>query len=140
MSNYEEAPNEADTEAMMEAITDAIYEMGDNTMDPGRPFDGQSHTDQGVRGKTLVEGLRYRDVADCFVLAWLTCDGRHELAESGTATYNDIFEAAPDEVDPLAVMQNMLCEMEKRQGIYPNVPDLSGMRKAWLDEHAGGDR
>ena len=75
----------------------------------------------------MVEGLRFRDVADCFVVGFLSsCEGFYGLAKSGTATYNDVYEAAtadPD-FDPIAVMQNMLCEMEKRMGIYPNVPKL----------------
>ena len=104
-------------------VADMIYQMVDNGFDPNRPFDGQPHTDQGERGKTLVVGLRFRDVCDCFVLGWLRAAGRGGLAESGTATYNDIYECDED-VDPLAVMKNMICEMEKRMGIYPNVPQL----------------
>ena len=58
---------------------------------------------------------------------FLQATGRSGLAESGTATYNDVYEAKegdPD-VDPIAAMQNMACEMEKRMGIYPNVPRLT---------------
>lgn len=106
------------------SIADAIYNLSDDTTNPGRPFTGQPHTDQGERGKTLVAGLRFRDVADCFLLGWLYAAERGSLAESGTATYNDIYECE-DNIDPLAVMQNMLVEMEKRMGIYPNVPRLS---------------
>lgn len=103
-------------------LGDLLYQMTDNGFDPKRPFDGQPQTDQGERGKTEVR-LRFRDVADCFVLGWLHAAGRSSLAESGTASYNDVYEHH-EEIDPLAVMQNMLCEMEKRMGIYPNVPRL----------------
>lgn len=105
---------------VMATIADAIYSLGDNGFDPNRPFDGQPHTDQGERGKTLVAGLRFRDVCDCFVIGWLQAAMRGSLAEGGTATYNDIYECDED-VDPLAVMQNMTCEMEKRMEIYPNM-------------------
>ena len=106
----------------LDTLANALYGLSDNTTNPNRPFDGQSHTDQGERGKTVVSGLRYRDVADCFVLGWLQAAGRSSLADSGTATYNDIYEC-DDDVDPIAAMQNMLCEMEKRMGIFPNIPD-----------------
>lgn len=105
-------------------LADAIYGLSDDTTDLDRPFTGQPHTDQGERGKTLVVGLRFRDVADCFVIGWLEAAGRGSLADSGTATYNDVYECGED-IDPLAVMQNMTCEMERRMGIYPNVPRLS---------------
>jgi len=105
---------------VVRTINDAIYQMADNRFDPNRPFDGQPHTDQGERGKTLVAGLRFRDVCDCFVIGWLQAAGRSALAESLTATYNDIYECDED-IDPLAVMQNMVCEMERRMGIFPNV-------------------
>ncbi len=62
-------------------------------------------------------------VAVAFVIGWLRAASRGGLAESGTATYNDIYECE-DDIDPLAVMQNMSCEMERRMGIYPNVPKL----------------
>ncbi len=126
MSEWNEAPNEADGEAFMEHLGHIIYGLSDFTTDPSRPYDGQPHTEQGERGKTLVQGLTFRDVCDCFVFGFLQATGRGSLAESGTATYNDVYEAAqsdPD-FDPLAVMQNMSCEMEKRMGIYPNVPEL----------------
>lgn len=113
-------------------LADILYQITDHGLDPKRPFDGQLHTDQGERGKTMVSGLRFRDVADCFVMGWLRASGRSSLAESGTATYNDVYEPGIDpttgepdhDIDPLAVMQNMLCELERRMGIYPNVPRL----------------
>lgn len=114
-------------------LGDLIYQMTDHGLDPQRPFTGQPHTDQGERGKTMVTGLTFRDVCDCFVVGWLMASGRSSLAESGTASYNDVYEPGintntgePDhDIDPLAVMQNMSCEMERRMGIFPNVPPLS---------------
>lgn len=104
-------------------LADAIYQMTDNGLDPKRPYDSQPHTDQGERGKTLVAGLTMRDICDCFVTGWLYASGRSSLADSGTASYNDVYEG--EDVDPLAVMQNMTCEIEKRMGIFPNVPSIS---------------
>ena len=106
----------------LEKLAETLYQLDNHGMDPNRPYNGQPWTDQGERGKTLVEGLTFRDVCDCFVLGWLHSDGRSGLAESGTASYNEIYEPGPlGEVDPLAVMQNMTCEMERRMGIFPNI-------------------
>lgn len=102
------------------SLDEAIYQLTNDSLDPNRPFDGQPHTDQGERGKTLVAGLRFRDVADCFVKGWLDASSRSGLAESGDASYNDVYEG--EDVDPLAVMKNMLCRMERMMGVYPNVP------------------
>lgn len=115
-----------DGEPMMEAINNALYALTDNGLDRSRPYDGQPWTDQGERGKTLVAGLTFRDICDCFVIGFLSATGRSSLAESGTASYNDVYEAArvDPSFDPLAVMQNMACEMERRMGIYPNVPTI----------------
>ena len=127
MNDYPEQPNEVEAEAVMRTITDALYGMDDHGTDRNRPYDGQPHTDQGERGKTLVSGLTFRDVCDCYVIGFLMATGRSSLAESGTATYNDVYEAAKQDsgFDPLAVMQNMTCEMERRMGIFPNIPRLS---------------
>ncbi len=128
MSEYQDAPT-PEADAILKRISEAIYAFGDNTTDPGRPFDGQPHTDAGERGKTMVEGLRMRDIADCILLGFLySMEGfGYSIAESGTATYNDVYvaqEADPD-FDPLAVIQNAMCQIEKRMGIYPNVPKLT---------------
>ena len=111
---------------VIETIANFIYESGGYLVsDRERPYSGQPHTDQGERGKTLVGGLTMRDVCDCFVLGWLMADGRSGLAESGQATAGDIYGDAPiKDIDPLAAMQNMMCEVERRMGIYPNVPGL----------------
>lgn len=114
----------SDRDTFGEVLAEAIYQLDDRTTDPSRPFDGQPHTSHGERGKYPVDGLRFRDVADCFVIGWLKATGRASLADSGTATYNDVYEAESNDIDPLAVMQSMLCEMELRLGIYPNVPRL----------------
>ena len=115
-------------------LDDAIYGLDDHTTEPSRAFLGQPHTNQGERGETLVAGLRFRDVCDCFVIGWLHASRRSSLAESGTATYNDVYECDDDNIHPLAVMQNMTCEMERRMGIYPNVPELGEASQGGKDE------
>ena len=41
--------------------------------DRKRPYDGQPHTDDGIRGMVEIRGLTMRDIKDCFVKAFLQC-------------------------------------------------------------------
>ena len=85
-----------------------------------RPYDGQPHTSNGERGKTLVEGLTMRDVADCAVLAILACGG----VNRENPIWDDVYNIDFSKIDPIAIIQNMGCNIEKMMGIYPNVPEL----------------
>ena len=115
-----------DGEAIMASISEAIYQFGNHGVERDRPYDGQPHTTDGERGKTMVSGLTFRDVCDCFVIGWLRANGKHALLDSPDVTYNDIYEhGGACDIDPIAAMQNMACEMERRMGIYPNVPRLT---------------
>ena len=93
--------------------------------DRERPYDGQPHTDDGERGKTLVEGLTMRDIMDCFVRGYLQASEEfpHERTESGKWNHNSVYECE-DTRDPLAIGQCMMCNVEKMMGIFPNVPKL----------------
>ena len=86
-------------------------------LDPDRPYAGQSHTDNGVRGQTVVSGLTFRDLKDCFIVGAFHSSGL--LPEEYPKT---IFELSWESIDPIAVWQNMSCEIERRMGIYPNIP------------------
>lgn len=90
-----------------------------------RPYTGQPHTSEGVRGKTLVKGLTMRDVDDCMAMGLLEASGIHELYEAvqnGTWTYRDLYKL--EDFDPVAAIQCMGCRLEKMMGIFPNVPNL----------------
>jgi len=89
------------------------------SMDRNRPYDGQPHTDSGERGKTLVEGLTMRDIADCIVMGFLEATG----GAKENPVYNDVYGVDCD-FDPIAVVQNAMCQAEKMMGIFPNVPPL----------------
>ena len=110
----------------LEGLSGALYQMENDGLDPSRPYNGQPWTDAGERGKTEVRGLTMRDIGDCLAVAFLTsCEGPwRNLYESGQATWNDVYEAiaADPDFDPVAVRQALTCEIEKRMGIYPNVP------------------
>jgi hypothetical protein len=101
----------------------ALWSTGgssDYRNDRGRPYNGQPHTDQGERGKTLVEGLTMRDICDCFVMGWLDASMQHDKIERGTWRYQDVYKDCS--VDPIAVKQNMACHIERMMGVFPNVP------------------
>lgn len=98
--------------------------------DRNRPYDGQPHTDNGERGKTEVKGLTFRDIRDCFIKGALLSNGveqplLYERAQENTWVADDIYKLNWNNMDPIAVAQNMSCEMEKMMGIYPNVPKLN---------------
>ncbi len=114
------------TEKIESGLGEIVMGSSDHTTDPDRPFTGQPHTENGIRGKTEVKGLRFRDVADCVVKAWIDSAGATDelrrRADDGTLNYNDVYEIECGDVDPLALMQNVMVRIEKAMGIFPNIP------------------
>lgn len=110
-------------DSLMETLSEAIYQLDNGGFDPDRPFDGQPHTDQGERGKTLCN-LRFRDIADCVAIGFLRSCGFSE-ERIRASTRNDLYEAVDEDpdFDPCAAIQIANCEMERRMGIYPNLPN-----------------
>jgi len=109
-------------------LRDVIFNLGDHTTHKDRPFTGQPHTDQGLRGKQEVSGIRFRDVADCIVRAMIygnkdATDEMRRRADDGTLNYNDVYDLDFSGIDPIAIVQNAMCEIEKMMGIYPNIPE-----------------
>ena len=113
-------------------ITEALIELDGASAysnDRNRPYLGQPHTDEGVRGTQKIRGLTMRDVRDCFIKGALLSNGvdqpmLYDKAEKGTWLKDDIYELDWSSIDPIAVAQNMACEIEKMMGIFPNVPKL----------------
>lgn len=111
----------------------------DRNMRRDRPYSGQPHTFTGVRGETGIRGVTFRDLHDCFVRAVLLSTGaemidgvdlrpRYEEAvkgESAALCEHDLYGFSLDKLDPVAIVQNLCCEVEKMMGIYPNVPHLT---------------
>ncbi len=85
-------------------------------LDRDRSYDGQPHTDHGERGRTLVTGLTMRDVIDCYVRACYDSSGL-----SPGDWPSDLYGLPWDDMDPVAVGQNLTCWVERYMGIYPNV-------------------
>ncbi len=108
-------------------LSDIIMNLSDHTTDPDRPFTGQSHTDQGERGKTEIKGIRFRDLADCVVKAFVdstpgVSDVLRERANDGTLNYNDLYELDLTKMSPIALIQNINCRVGEAMGIYLNIP------------------
>jgi hypothetical protein len=111
----------------MSAVLKDIQGSSAYSWDRNRPYNGQSHTDNGTRGKTLVVGLTMRDVIDCFVAGLLDCCGvdQPELyAQVDRPLHDLMYQVDLSKIDPGAWGQNMICRIEKMMGIYPNVPHL----------------
>lgn len=127
----------------MEQLFDQIgHDLGwhDHNMRRDRPYNGQPHTDTGTRGATEIRGVTFRDLRDCFVRAVLLSTGaqvidgvdmrpRYEEANKGEAAAlceSDLYGFNLDKLDPMAIAQNLACEVERVMGIFPNVPGITG--------------
>ena len=107
--------------------------FNEHNMRRNRPYNGQPHTDTGIRGATEIKGITFRDLRDCFIRAMLLSSfeisppGLYEEAtkgEAATLCENDLYGWDLNKIDPMAVLQNLSCEVERLMGIYPNVPSL----------------
>jgi hypothetical protein len=95
-----------------EFSTDILY-----TLDRNRPYDGQPWTDDGIRGRQEVKGLTMRDIKDCFIKA---C---YESAPIPESQYpKSIYDLPWNDIDIIAVQQNLSGKIEKYMGIFPNIP------------------
>lgn len=118
----------------IERLWDQIeHDLGyhDHNMRRDRPYNGQPHTDTGGRGRTEIRGITFRDLRDCYIRAICLSNGIDFPAQYAEAMKgehaalceNDIYEVIKG-TDPMAVYQNLSCEIERLMGIYPNVPPL----------------
>ena len=117
---------------VMRDLASAIDTLGSShNMRRERPYDGQPHTSEGVRGSTEISGITFRDLRDCYIRAMCLSMGIENPAhyaeagkgETATLCENDLYELKGTN-DPMAVLQNLSCEIERLMGIYPNVPGL----------------
>lgn len=106
--------------------------FNDHNMRRDRPYGGQPHTSTGGRGATEVSGITFRDLRDCFIRAVLLSAGHLNPAayeeackgEGATLCENDLYGWDLNKLDPMAIAQNLACEVERAMGIYPNVSRL----------------
>lgn len=123
-----------------EKLESAIHRIaGPKDMTRNRPYTGQHHTSTGERGRQLITGLTKRDLYDCMIRGYVLSHSSFKgatlepepsnfelISEAKKGEYaqlnsNDMFTMVGG-VDPLAVIQNTLCEVEKMMGVFPNIP------------------
>ncbi len=107
--------------------------FNEHNMRRDRPYNGQEHTSTGIRGATEIKGITFRDLRDCFIRAVLLSshgispNGLYDEATKGEAAAlceNDLYGWDLNRLDPMAISQNLACEVERLMGIYPNVSKL----------------
>ncbi len=114
-------------EEKLQFAINSIGGSSDYRNDRERPYNGQPHTDHGARGSQEVKGLTMRDIADCFIKGLLSAshgcaeEDVYSKVEKGTWRYQDVYKIRLEEIDPIAVQQNMNCEIERMMGIFPNL-------------------
>lgn len=127
------------SESFMEQFCNLVSVLaGPEDMRRTRQFNGQPHTDLGERGALVLNGINLRDIKDCYIRAFIaahpTIDENGKDIEPNATLYkealkgqhamlnsNALFKLV-GEPDPLAVCQNLNCEIEKLMGVFPNLP------------------
>lgn len=134
---------------------DEVCGTHDHNMRRDRPYSGLPHTCTGERGSTEIRGITFRDLRDCFVRAFIQSHAVYksgslepvqpnfalsreaEKGENACLCEGDVYSLKGD-IDPIAVVQNLCCEVEKIMGIYPNVPRLTVIEDRAKPEHGEG--
>ena len=120
-------------------IVEIIDSLGsDINMRRDRPYTGQPHTNEGARGATEIKGITMRDLRDAFIRAFIIshsvyAENSLEPILPNKVLYDEAYKG-PDAVlcendiyslkgdfDPMALSKNLMCEIEKLMGIYPNI-------------------
>lgn len=101
--------------------------------DRNRPYNGQPHTIEGIRGSHIVVGLTDRDICDCAALALMIAapgnSDHYAMADKWTNdmtqpaewSWEDLYSLDLTYMDPVAFLQNLSCHLEMYQGIFPNL-------------------
>lgn len=112
--------------------------FNEHNMKRDRPYNGQAHTCNGIRGSTEIKGITFRDLRDCFIRAIILSTGAETIGdknmrplyeqanrgEDAVLCENDLYGWDLNFLDPMAIQQNLSCEVERAMGIFPNVPGL----------------
>lgn len=125
----------------IESFIDEATGANDHSLWRGRPYDGQPWTRNGARGATEIKGITFRDLRDCFIRA--ICQSAFDVApalyeesqkgERAALCENDLYGIDLNQLDIMAVNQNLSCEVERAMGIFPNVEPLQDIEKL-IDE------
>lgn len=101
-------------------------------MHRNRLYNGQLHTYKGLRGQQIVSGITIRDLSDCLLRSFFLCSGHINSdkyteackGEEAKLCENDLYGWDLDKIDPVALIQNFTCEVEKIMGIFPNLSKI----------------
>ncbi len=110
---------DASDEDFSDKLSFALWSTGgssDYRNDRERPYTGQSWTVEGKRGQQEVKGVTMRDIGDCFIRAILGFDENDK-----TWREQDVYKMDLNKIDPIALKQTMLTNIEKMMGIFPNI-------------------
>ena len=90
---------------------------------------------QRERNQVKVEGLTFADINECFYLALMdsspddiaqiTMDKWKETKEMNP---NFVYKLNWDNIDPIAIRQNLDCWIERKMGIFPNIQPLNQLK------------
>lgn len=115
-------------------LHNAFDDLGanDDSLYRGRAYNGQLHTDTGIRGQTEIKGITFRDLRDCYIRAVFLSAGHLNptlyaeacKGENALLSNNDLYSLDFNQLDPIAVGQNLSCEVERVMGIFPNVAGI----------------
>lgn len=129
-------------------LDEAFPEKNDPRMNRLRPYTGQAHTNDGWRGAQMVDGLTHRDLRDCLVRAFFLCShdqlpshyDQAKRGEEALLSENDLYLLDYNKIDPVALIQNFGCEVERMMGVFPLLPPeylaARAARRAELDREA----
>jgi len=112
-------------------ITDVLG-FNDKNMLRNRPYNGQPHTDIGIRGATEIKNITFRDLRDCFIRA-VCLSAKHQnqklyeealKGEYAQISGNDLYQYDFSDIDIMTISHNLACEVEKLMGIFPNIENI----------------
>ena len=98
---------------------DVIKAVFSENLDPNRPFTGQPNSLAGERGNQLLYNIRMRDIQDLILkhIAHMCADDRND----NEITIDDIYKYDLNDIDPLGLVVEVCCDIERMMGIYPNL-------------------
>ncbi len=109
----------------------------------------QPHTIAGKRGDVIINGVTFRQIAECVLRGMLDGATHYDKTDTVNLDYHRLIDIIYKvewlgDFDPMAIVQNASCHIEKVLGIYPNIPKLieklgrkGQTEKEWDDEMMG---
>ena len=91
---------------------------------------------QQERAQVRIKGLTFADINECYYLAIIDSANQDigwevfkEYEKTGKINPNFVFKLDWEDIDPIAIRQNLDCWIEKKMGIFPNIEMLSDLKE-----------